>query len=325
MKPHNVVTIEDLISGKVTPTDTKHQYCIDHEGEKNKFYCKTCKKLVCRDCILMVQHCRDHQYVTVKDAAKEKLITIEEEMKKCDGKKKECQDALDKISSVMSGLDKAADDARKINRRVKTMYLQQLEEFFDGKEQAIDSMQHTRKVELRSAEKDIQGRLKQLDRAGEQGKVLKDSTSHYDIVTKCNAVVDTLKALSKINVTKIDDRLVDIPVMSIPPVIDFSQRWKLIGQFSVPCKESDEGPTGIAVASDGKIALCDRWQRVLVMSKSGDHNQLTQTIGVGSLLGGRGDVSVTSTNAYVIPKHFNCCQLYDSKCKLLSEFKTYRP
>ncbi len=82
MKPHNVVnTMEALDSGEATLADTKH-HCVDHDGEKYQFFFAKRVRNLSVETILMVQHCLDHQYLTLKDAAKEKLVAIEEEMKK---------------------------------------------------------------------------------------------------------------------------------------------------------------------------------------------------------------------------------------------------
>ncbi|XP_072015082.1 E3 ubiquitin-protein ligase TRIM45-like [Amphiura filiformis] len=317
MKHHRIVRVEDLMSGKASLTDTKDHYCADHEGELNKFYCKTCKKLVCRDCILMVQHCRDHDYVTLKNAAAERLSVLDEEIKKCDDKKKKCRDGIEKIQTVASELNKAADDAKAKYEKLKMGYLYQVEELFAATEKHVTAIQQNRKGELDCAENDSRGQLKQFESAIEEGKrLMTGSASHYDVIANYDSVVGTLQDLNKIELNEVDDRLLDIPIMPIPPAIEFSQRWKPIGQMKVSCKE---GPTGIAVTSDGTVAVCDSWHRILVFSKSGE---LMHTID-GYMLGGSGVVSITSTNGYVIPTYDTTCKLYDNNYKLYSEFKTY--
>ena len=45
--------------------------CAKHPNEIMQLYCKTCRKLVCKDCILIKQLCRDHDYVSRQDVSKE--------------------------------------------------------------------------------------------------------------------------------------------------------------------------------------------------------------------------------------------------------------
>ena len=64
---HKVVPISEI---SVTAFQlSKVYYCQVHKGEALKLYCETCKKLVCRDCILVDHH--QHSYKFVQDARKQ--------------------------------------------------------------------------------------------------------------------------------------------------------------------------------------------------------------------------------------------------------------
>ena len=117
MKDHTFITIADLSSGKVTLSDIQDQYCSDHDGEKKKFYCESCEKLVCRDCIVLKQWCCDHDTVTLKQAADKKLVLLKTSLKKCNRKKNECQAARNKTRKAVKILSTSAD---KITRELKT-------------------------------------------------------------------------------------------------------------------------------------------------------------------------------------------------------------
>ena len=66
-RDHKVVPISEI--SVATFQSSKVYFCQLHEGESLKLYCETCKKLVCRDCIL-VDH-RHHSYKFVQDARKQ--------------------------------------------------------------------------------------------------------------------------------------------------------------------------------------------------------------------------------------------------------------
>ncbi len=74
--------------------------CKDHEGEINKFYCETCIKPVCRDCILMKQYCRDHEYIALKEASEKHAAKLTQFVTESKNIKKSCQDAIQKTESV---------------------------------------------------------------------------------------------------------------------------------------------------------------------------------------------------------------------------------
>ena len=131
-------------------------------------------------------------------------------------------------------------------------------------------------------------------------------------------MVDSMKQVSQVEMDKVDKTLAKVPhPESFWLTLGPTTEWGQVGQMDVPC---DDYPTGIAVAPNGTIAICDNWNRILVLSKSGD---LIHTIDDGVRLGGAGDISITPTNGYVILNRNNFCQVYDSNYKLLSKFKTY--
>ena len=315
LKHHIIVTIEDLSTGKASFSQIENQFCDNHEGEQKKFYCKTCQKLVCRDCIVMKQHCRDHDYVTLKDAAAEKLSALQQEMKECQDKKKECQDAIQQTQSVTTELESAVENAKRVYQLAKADYMKQVEHFFAEKVKDVEKLQMARKGELSKTDRGFQDKLQQVESALKKGTSVAESGSHYNIIANSQSVLETLKQVNQINLSEVDAKLSEIPV-SIS-MGEFNQPWKQVGGFNVDCKEY---PTGIAVTSDGKVAVCDRNLCVKVLSKSGN---LLHTF--DGMLGGLGDVCITSNDVYFIPKclyenpHVIEC---NSNYKLLSEFKT---
>ena len=65
---HVVKTLEEIKqSDKKTGVQSLHkrQHCQEHEDELLKLYCKTCKKVICRDCALVTH--REHSYAFVRE------------------------------------------------------------------------------------------------------------------------------------------------------------------------------------------------------------------------------------------------------------------
>ena len=62
---HEVLLLQNVTTESLKPS-LKPRYCTEHAEEALKLYCKTCQKLICRDCALVVHH--RHSYKFVKDA-----------------------------------------------------------------------------------------------------------------------------------------------------------------------------------------------------------------------------------------------------------------
>ena len=168
--------------------------CEIHNDEVLKFFCETCNKLVCRDCLILQHH--GHKYdrveqlaekgkkklkylVSEAEAASDKLqssISKANEMTKQIARKKETVDEL--IHSVSQKISEAVEarknallaENKKISLR-KAMALQSQEESMTNLKQSITDMNSKTKkaldlyypVELLSAQSAITSGLKSLD------------------------------------------------------------------------------------------------------------------------------------------------------------------
>ena len=67
-KNHKLVSIAEIQKGKVKELSQK-RYCLEHEGEELKLYCRTCQKVICRDCTIVTH--KQHEYTFFKDVTEE--------------------------------------------------------------------------------------------------------------------------------------------------------------------------------------------------------------------------------------------------------------
>ena len=72
-KGHQTVSIAVIKSGGVQQLSQK-RYCIRHDGEELKLYCRTCQEVVCRDCTIVTH--KQHDYAFVKDVTNELMKKI---------------------------------------------------------------------------------------------------------------------------------------------------------------------------------------------------------------------------------------------------------
>ena len=67
-KNHKLVSVAEIQKGKVKELSQK-RYCLEHEGEELKLYCRTCQKIICRDCTIVTH--KQHEYTFIKDVTEE--------------------------------------------------------------------------------------------------------------------------------------------------------------------------------------------------------------------------------------------------------------
>ena len=99
---HKVIPISEI---SVTAfQSSKVYYCQVHKGEPLKLYCETCKKLVCRDCILVDHH--QHSYKFVQDARKQvtaEMMDLKSKVEKKLPKLKHDLQVIRKVETVVNG------------------------------------------------------------------------------------------------------------------------------------------------------------------------------------------------------------------------------
>ena len=99
---HKVIPISEI---SVTAfQSSKIHNCQVHKGEDLKLYCETCKKLVCRDCILIDHH--QHSYKFVQDACKQvtaEMMALKSEVKKKLPKLKRDLQVIKKVEMAVNG------------------------------------------------------------------------------------------------------------------------------------------------------------------------------------------------------------------------------
>ena len=100
MKGHKVVAASDVLSGKVS---SKGRHCEVH-GELIRFYCNSEDKQVCQDCITLKTCAIEHDRVTLAEAAKKQVESLQHMASKCASKKEMYAESLLKSEQIRAGL-----------------------------------------------------------------------------------------------------------------------------------------------------------------------------------------------------------------------------
>ena len=100
-KGHTVRTLKEIkLSDKVQGIRSlvEDKHCEDHKGEILKLFCKTCNKVICRDCVLV--GCRAHDYVFVRDVRPATQNNLKSLVVAVRAKEKECQTQQKRLENV---------------------------------------------------------------------------------------------------------------------------------------------------------------------------------------------------------------------------------
>ncbi|XP_072047957.1 uncharacterized protein [Amphiura filiformis] len=308
MKHHKVISIDDLASGKVSlpgSDGNNDQYCTEHDGEENKFYCKTCGKLVCRDCIIMKQCCRDHDYVTLKELSTEKSNQLKELMKTCSQNKKLCQEALEKVKKAKSELSRSVKEVRKDLDMVKkenvwvlkNVYEQQLRGVENVYAQQVKRINHSyeqNKDKLDGVTSNLTAKLQKMNSVYHESQHLVETASHSSIISRYPPVQEMLQEVNQDHTYGEDGELavIPMPITSMYVV----QRWKQCREFKVLNTNRGKhhhGPVGIALTSENKIAIA-YYDFIKVFSSSGNQDHCFRHLPYNG-----DDVAVTSKDGLV--------------------------
>ncbi|XP_072042775.1 E3 ubiquitin-protein ligase TRIM56-like [Amphiura filiformis] len=336
-KDHQVVSIEDVRSGKVVlpVTASEDQKCKDHDSETKKFYCETCGKLICGKCIVLGHP--QHQVITLKKASEEKVEKLKELSKGSEDLEIEYRDAIKKTEDVQKSLATASKEVKKNLQRVKNEYYKQVDAIFKKHEVDVRLVDVQNAKELNHIKDNLQTTLAKLECARDLATKVTQMGSDHDITSIFPTLSASLKELNEMTkpvaasdslgyVGFIAPDTVDIPDMC--SVLSFKDKWVLIRRFStkaglsgpwgIAVNHDDDmsGPWGITVNHDDDIAVTNGYNKTCkVFSKDGNIKYIFQ----GPLTTSLVDIAITSDSWFVLPGKGQI-QFYDSQGKTLTDY-----
>ena len=200
---HNTVSLEKIKQSD-KPTGAKSlqkvQYCKDHEDEVLKLFCKTCKKVICRDCAL-VKH-RDHDYTFIREVRPEIQQQLEALIKEVQAKEVEYKSHIDYLENVRGiGTDTLATCKHKVNKTCD-----QLQEAIESRRAAlIAQLQDIHDLEKKQVDLEagcLQSTLSKLSNSVGFTRQLLANGSDAEVVSMSVQAVQTLENLKTVNWNK---------------------------------------------------------------------------------------------------------------------------
>ncbi|XP_072041229.1 tripartite motif-containing protein 2-like [Amphiura filiformis] len=305
-KEHKIVSVEDLSSGKVMlpVTTSEDQMCKDHEGETKKFYCETCWKLICRDCIVL-GHSK-HQYISLKDASEKQVAKLKDLSRGSENLKKQCRGAIKKTENVEKTLAASSKDVKENLERLKNEYHKQVDAMFKRHKVRTSLVEAQNARELGYIKENLHATLAKLGSACDLATRVTQTGSDYDVTSVFPTLSASLKEMNRMTkpvaaseslayVELIAPERVDIPdllsVLSIKP----GDKWVQTGQLNT--KPGLRSPYGIAVNKDGDIAVTNgAFTSCKVYSKDGK----VKCSFSGAFDAAVHDIAITADNKYIL-------------------------
>ena len=122
-KNHVIKTLEEIKqSDKTTGARSLHtrQHCPEHEEEVLKLYCKTCKKVICRDCALVTH--KEHSYAFIRQVRTDMQKRLVEQISKVHVKEIEFQSYQRYVENLLKISNEAAKSSEmKVNEAMNNL------------------------------------------------------------------------------------------------------------------------------------------------------------------------------------------------------------
>ena len=196
---HVVKTLEEIKqSDKTTGVRSLHkrQHCREHEDELLKLYCKTCKKVICRDCALVTH--KEHSYAFVREVRSEVQKKLEEQILKVQAKEIEFQNH----QKYSENLLKITNEAVKSSEiRVNKAFDEVIAAFEARRAQLLAEVRTIHESEVKQITIESESLTLSLLRLSDSirfTRQLLDNGDDVEVMSVCDQTEQTLASLTKL-------------------------------------------------------------------------------------------------------------------------------
>ena len=200
-KKHKILTINELTQPENQGKTRGTLHCKEHKDKKLKFYCETCKELICRYC-MDFNHVRpDHSCLPVekvaekqKEALRSSFITLEETLVKGNQQ-------LEAISNATQTLkDNAMKAKNEINEQAKELklkILQKLDENVQMKLDEVDQIYNSRHERLTAQTIELKSFLDKVKGSVDLSKNLLEKGNCEEILSTQKMIDESVEKAKK--------------------------------------------------------------------------------------------------------------------------------
>ncbi|XP_071478551.1 uncharacterized protein [Diadema antillarum] len=329
MRDHVVTPISDIRSGKtkiqrIDSGPDELPVCQQHEHELLKFYCNTCKRSVCRDCILTSHSKPHHDCMDMASAAIKLRENLRKLLAESRNRATEISDsiyiidqrrneAMAEIKRVIERVNQAADDDIKQIEERRQLLINDLKQVQYALEERVEGVRYN--------VKEAESRLSRVNTIGE---IILEKSKDHEMLLLHEGFGSTInKPLSK----KFDraglDRVLEIarkirfdretPKQFIGKVTHAQMVWRLARQVEFPVRRCVMN--GMTSYKDGQLVIGYYSGGVDVVSVNGSGRRVVDDVKVH-------DVAALSDGSFAVSSVDGSLQLLSSDGKVKKRFDT---
>ena len=250
-RDHKTMSLGDLDAETIKGFERPRR-CSYHSGELLKLYCKTCHKLICRDCTLVDHH--NHKFGFLKDVRPGIQKQVEASVEMVAAKRKELETHLEFVKNI----EKSRENHSKVlEREINDAFDSYIAKLQSHRKQLLEKEMKSKDANLKQiwAQKDfIEMTLASIDSSLHYAARLCGCSSDLDMLAMSNKAVQQLANLGKVEWNPTSQLQMSLPL------IFQSQTIQVVGNvnslsldsFSVSISRADSVPN---------LVQQQQWQR----------------------------------------------------------------
>ena len=186
--PCSVISTEELAKpeNRSKIKSSKVKFCSKHEGKKLKFYCETCKELICRYCMDFIHTRPEHECAPTEHVVEKRKESLKNSVSALEKKLASGNEALQAISDaekkLKSNAQKVKDSINNEKERVKELVCQHLEENAKRKCDLVDMTYGNIHKEITAQMNDIQSFVSEVNVSCQMAENVLESGSNFEII-----------------------------------------------------------------------------------------------------------------------------------------------
>ncbi len=277
MKDHKVITMEDILTGKVNLVKEEgNRYCKVH-AKLCEYYCETEKKVLCRDCVILNECPAQHTRVSLKKAAENHVDDLKKLKRKCGEMLLEVEDSLEETHQMRKQLQNQAQAAKESLATVEKECIDRLKKRVKLLQNKVDQVKEEKKKKLDQKEADLESITLDIETLAEDTSRVLESESEFEIMATHATLFAQHQYLPKFKPEALDSSLGQVKFEAVTPVIsplgrllEYGEpggKWKKIGHIST--RDFTE-IRALDVDQDGNIVVCVWAKGFRVFSRKGE-------------------------------------------------------
>ena len=276
MSKHRVVTMEDILSGKVSLSAEVESICKVH-GEPYKYYCKDEQKAICQDCVILKKCPTEHDRITIDEAAQSKSEELDGLVKRSVKTLKKYQEAVKATELVGKELEIHTQIAKDVLSKVEQDYSNLVKKTVKRFGDEIEKIKAEKIKELNEKKANLGSTIEEITKAKEDATRVIKSKFKIEVVSSHTTLSAQLQNLLKNQPVSADKAIgyvkFEAAPLTMPTIGEVVkdeaqvQRWQLIKQFRT---EDFERLHGLVINEVGDIGLTSAENGVQVFTRSGE-------------------------------------------------------